>query len=279
MKHARKEVAEHASRSDRTSLSSVVATLRPGIPALPPSLRESWRHQSEQSVWLRPSDWYHPAVDALVEAVLTGADASSAAERLGTVRGFDGVGIAETIDDLACLYRSTGIAEPPLAVVRALCEGWVEAQAGVPACGSCVDPESGLPTRDFLGTRLAETYGVAGRAESAADHTHCLLLVDVAAAEVSPWTRMARSAAVGSALRDAYGVGHPMATLGGGLFAILAERGPGLGAQVRAVRAHVANQAGLLQVEDLVRQPPRLWVEALPGTHERAVQLLTELSR
>ena len=256
-----------------------MATLRPGIPALPPGLRESWRSQSEQSVWLRPSDWYHPAVDALVEAVLTGADPSSPAERLGTVRGFDGVGIAETIDDLACLYRSTGIAEPPLAVVRALCEGWAEAQAGVPTSGSCVDPESGLPTRDFLGTRLAETYGVAGRAGSAPDLTHCLLLVDVAVAEVSPWTRMARSAAVGAALRDAFGVGHPMATLGGGLFAILTERGPGLGAQVRAVRAHVAHQAGLLEVDDLVRQPPRLWVEELPATHERAVRLLTELSR
>jgi hypothetical protein len=256
-----------------------VATPRPGIPALPPSLRESWRHQSEQSVWLRPSDWYHPAVDALVEAVLTSADASGAAARLGSDRGFDGVGIAETIDDLACLYRSTGIAEPPLAVVRALCEGWAEAQAGVPTSGSCIDPESGLPTRDFLGTRLAETYGVAGRAESSAGLTHCLLLVDVAAADVSPWTRMARSAAVGSALRDAYGLGHPMATLGGGLFAILTERGPGLGGQVRAVRAHVTHQAGLLDVQDLVRQPPRLWFEALPGTHERAVQLLTELSR
>ncbi|MGV8978911.1 MAG: hypothetical protein ACOH17_12780 [Cellulomonas sp.] len=256
-----------------------MATLRPGISALPPNIRESWRHQSEQSVWLRPSDWYHPAVDALVESVLTGADASSAAERLGTVRGFGGVGISETIDDLACLYRSTGSAEPPLAVVRALCEGWAEAQAGVPTSGSCVDPESGLPTRDFLGTRLAETYGVAGRAGDAADRTHCLLLVDVAVAEISPWTRMARSAAVGSALADAYGAGHPMATLGGGLFAILADRGPALGAQVRAVRAHVAHQAGLLQVDDLVRQPPRLWVEALPATHERAVQLLTELSR
>jgi len=256
-----------------------VDTLRPGLSALPPSLRESWRHQSEESVWLRPSDWYHPAVDALVEAVLAGADASIAAERLGTARGFDGVGISETIDDLACLYRSTGPAEPPLAVVRALCEGWAEAQAGVPSSGSCVDPESGLPTREFLGTRLAETYGVAGREKSAAGQTHCLLLVDVAAVEVSPWTRMARSAAVGAALRDACGAGHPMATLGGGLFAILTERGPSLGAQVRAVRAHVAHQADLLQVEDLLRQPPRLWVEALPVTHERAVQLLTELSR
>lgn len=256
-----------------------MVTLQPGNPALPRALRECWRHQSVGSVWLRPADWYHPAVDALVEAVLAGSDPCGAAERLGEDRGRDGIGIAESIDDLACLFRSTNVLEPPLAVVRALCEGWAQAQAGTPANWSCIDAESGLPTRDFLGTRLAETYGVAERADSSARVTHRLLLVDVAAAEVSPWTRMARSAAVGAALREAYGEGHPMATLGGGLFAILIEGGTGLGADVRDIRAHVARQAGRLEIDDLVRQPPRVWAEPLPSTHERAVQLLAELSR
>ena len=230
-------------------------------------------------MWLRPADWYHPAVDALVEAVLAGSDPCGAAERLGEVRGRDGVGITEAIDDLACLFRSAGVLQPPLAAVRALCAGWADAQAGPPSLGSCIDPESGLPTLDFLSTRLAETYGVAQRAGSCAQTSHLLLLVDVAAAEVSPWTRMARSAAVGAALRKAFGDGHPMATLGGGLFAVLTGRGGGLGADVRGVRAHVAHQARLLDVGDLVRQPPRIWVEPLPGSHERAVQLLAELSR
>ena len=232
-----------------------------------------------ESVWLRPADWYHPAVDALAEAVLAGSDPCGAAARLGEVRGRDGVGIAESIDDLACLFRSAGVLDPPLAVIRALCEGWADAQGCAPSMGSCIDPESGLPTRDFLSTRLAETYGVAERAGSSAQVTHLLLLVDVAAAEVSPWTRMARSAAVGAALRTAFGDGHPMATLGGGLFAVLTERGGSLGADVRDVRVHVAHQASLLEVGDLLRQPPRIWVEPLPGSHERAVQLLGELSR
>ena len=40
---------------------------------------------------------------------------------------------------------------------------------------------------------------------------------------VDPFTRAARSAAVGAALTTTYGEGHPMATLGGGVFAILAR--------------------------------------------------------
>ena len=55
-----------------------------------------------------------------------------------------GVGISEAIDDLTCLYLSAGETEPPLAVVRALGEGWASAQGGALLTGSCLDPESGL---------------------------------------------------------------------------------------------------------------------------------------
>jgi hypothetical protein len=230
-------------------------------------------------VWRRPSDWYHPAVDNLIEAVLAGSDPSGAAEQLGDVRGRDGVGIAESIDDLACLFRSIGVLQPPVAVVRALCQGWADAQGEGVVLGPCIDPESGLPTRGYLATPLTETYGAADGVGSPAHITHCLLLVDVATAESSPWVRMAREAAVGAALRAAYQGGHPMATLGGGRFAILAERGVVLGGVIRAVRAHVAHQADLLGIQELVRRPPRIWVEPLPRTHEGAVTLLSTLTR
>ena len=74
-----------------------------GVPtdALPAALRERWRDESVGSVWLRPSDWYHPAVDALATAMLVRRPTPSvAAEELGRARGYDGVGIGETIDDL-----------------------------------------------------------------------------------------------------------------------------------------------------------------------------------
>src|SRR6478735_5498399 len=110
---------------------------------LPAALRDRWRDESVGSVWLRPADWYHPAVDAL-------------------------------------------------------------------------DPESGLPSRQYLAIRLAETYRDAAlptqRARTVADLRHHLVLVDVAVGTVDPFTRAARSAAVGAALTTTYGEGHPMAT-------------------------------------------------------------------
>src|SRR5690606_8111162 len=179
------------------------------------ALREQWRAASVESVWLRPGDWYHPAVDALTEALVAGECATPAASRLGEMRGSAGVGIAETLDDVAALYRLIG-GEPPLDVVRALCEGWGAAVDAAPVRAGCIDPESGLPTLDYLAVRLGETYGAARRHAFHAFVTHGLVLVDVAVGDLHPWRRAARSAAMGRALSTALPPGHPMASLGGG---------------------------------------------------------------
>lgn len=246
---------------------------------LPPRLREEWRSVSAETVWLRPADWYHPAVDAVVESVLTGVDPEPAAARLGSVRGECGVGIAEAIDDLACLYRSLGPTEPPLGLVRALCEGWVAAQDASPVHAQCLDPETGLPTPEYLRVRLAETYGTAARTGQQPSRTHALLLVDVAVASLDPWSRIARSAVVGQALGITYGDGHPMASLGDGAFAVLVERDQDLGAGVSRLQDQLASHARQLKVESLVRQPPRVWLEPLPETHAGALELLSHVGR
>lgn len=246
---------------------------------LPPRLREHWRSASAESVWLRPADWYHPAVDAIVEAVLTGVDPEPAAARLGSARGESGVGIAETIDDLACLYRSLGLSDTPLGPVRALCEGWAAAQDAAPVHSQCVDPETGLPTAEYFRVRLAETYGTAARTGVPAGRSHGLLLVDVAVNQLDPWARIARSAVVGQALGFAYGDGHPMASLGDGVFAVLVERDPRIGVDVTMLRDHIAQHADELRVESLMRQPPRVWLESLPETHAGALELLAHVGR
>ena len=242
------------------------------------ALREEWRAETVDSVWLRPGDWYHPAVDALTEALSAGANACAAAGRLGEVRGTAGVGIAETLDDVAVLFRLVG-RDPGLDVIRALCEGWSGAIESAPVQVACMDPESGLPTAEYLGVRLGETYGAAGRHAHYAFHTHCLVLVDVASKDLAPWRRMARSAAMGRALSSAMAPGHPMAALGGGAFAVLVARDWDLGEAVRRMRLQVNEQAANLQITDLLRQPPRIWIEPLPETHARAVELLNQLRR
>lgn len=251
--------------------------------AVPAALRERWRDASVRSVWLRPSDWYHPAVDALATALLQAGDAEAAAEELGRARGYDGVGIGETVDDLACLYRTLGAQEPPTAVVRALCEGWADGQAVTLTSGTALDPESGLPSRQYLAIRLAETYRDARlptqRARSAADLGHHLVLIDVAAGDVDPFTRAARSAAVGAAMTTTYGEGHPMATLGGGVFAVLARADDDPGPPLAALHREIDRRCELLQVSTSTRQPVRVWIEPLPATHEQALQTLERVSR
>ena len=241
-------------------------------------LREAWRTATAESVWLRPGDWYHPAVDALAEALTSGADPSGAAARLGAVRGSTGVGIAESLDDLGVVYDLLD-REPSLDAARALCEGWASAMDALPAQSTVIDAESGLPTLDYLAVRLGETYGAARRHAHHAFTTHCLVLVDVATGDLPPWRRMARSAAMGRALSAALAPGHPMAALGGGAFAVLVARDWDLGETVRRMREQVNANAEALQITELMRQPPRIWIEPLPETHDRAVDLLNHMRR
>lgn len=245
----------------------------------PEGLRERWRSASVGSVWRRPSDWYHPAVDALARAVDAGADPTAASWELGRARGEHGVGIAEALDDVVCLYRSTGCTAPPLEAVRALTEGWSDAHAALATQGTCVEPESGLPTQQYLGVRLAEAYGEAERADVDAALLHRLVVVDVAAGHVSGLLRAARSAAAGAALREAFGSGHPMATLGGGVFAVLVRTTDDVDALVAELRAQVAVRCADVDVRVAVRQPVRVWVEPVPATHPEAVQRLGHLAR
>lgn len=242
------------------------------------TLREQWRARTVEQVWLRPGDWYHPAVDAFTEALSSGACTTAAAARLGEVRGAAGVGIAETLDDMRLVYDILG-REPGMDVVRALCEGWAGAVEALPVQVSCIDPESGLPTLEYLGVRLAETYGAARRYGHEAHVSHCLVLVDVATEDLPPWRRMARSAAMGRALSSALPTGHPMAALGGGAFAVLIPRDGDLGEAVRRMRDQVNDHAARLQIADLLRQPPRIWIEPLPETHDQSVDLLHQLRR
>ncbi|MCM0639007.1 hypothetical protein [Cellulomonas wangsupingiae] len=247
--------------------------------ALPEGLRERWRDESVGSVWRRPSDWYHPAVDGLAVAVLAGGDAAPAAWELGRARGEHGVGIGETLDDLVCLYRSTGRPTPPLDAVRALNEGWSDAQAALVTTGACVDPETGLPTQQYLAVRLAEAYLCAEQDDVDPAMLHRLVVVDVAAGHVSGLMRAARSAAVGAAMREAFGAGHPMATLGGGVFVALVRTDDDVDARVADLRADVARRCDDVEVRICVRQPARVWVEPLPETHSQAVQRLSHLAR
>ncbi len=224
-------------------------------------------------------DWYTPAVDALVEAVEANLDTAPAAARLGEARANAGVGITEAIDDLAIVFRTANYEDTPIRAVRALCEGWTRGSANSQNQTGVRDPESGLGTVDYLSQRLVEVYGMAGETGAVVGDTHALVIVDVSVVDSDVWQRIARNAAVGAALRGAYGDGHPIAHLSDGLYAVLVKRGQELGAGIAALREHISERASSMRVGNLTRQPPRVWVEPLPGAHDDAVELLSTLQR
>ncbi|WP_425955334.1 hypothetical protein [Xylanimonas sp. McL0601] len=248
-----------------------------GVPSAA-DLREAWRAASLANVWLRPGDWYHPAVDALAEAVEAGVEPFAAAQRLGAARGASGVGMGEALDDLLCLYRSLGRPADPGAL-RALAVGWAEGHESAPNHVAVRDPGTGLPTADYLGERLRETYGDALRAGTTAEETSCLVVLDVALDDLDAWRRMARAATVGRTLDQVFGDGHPMAVLTDGLYAVLCARTQGTPQLAQTLRRVVEKNAEILGLAGAMRRPTRVWIERLPATHADAVELLGQLGR
>jgi hypothetical protein len=262
------------------TLSSVVTSdLEASGAPVAPALLQKWQSTSIDSVWLRPGDWYTPATEALVEALEAGLDTAPAAYRLGQDRCSAGVGITEAIDDMAVLFRAAGFESAPIRSIRALCAGWTEGTPGAIAAPTMTDAESGLGTAEYLAQRLAEVYGAAQRAGERVPTAHALVMVDVSVSDSDPWQRMARNAAVGQALKSAYGDGHPMARLGDGLYAVLVERGPALGAGIALLRDHIGEKALAMRVGNLMRQPPHVWIESLPESLHYAHELIGSLQR
>jgi hypothetical protein len=243
------------------------------------TLLRSWESASISSVWLRPGDWYTPAAEALAEALQAGLDTAPAAFRLGQARAAAGVGITEAIDDMAVLFRSAGFQSAPIRSIRALCEGWTERDTAPITTPTMTDAESGLGTAEYLVQRLAEAYGAATRSGTRVSETHALVVVDVSVSDNDPWQRIARNAAVGHALKDAYGEGHPMARLSDGIYAVLVVRDASLGGGLAALRDHIAERSIQMRVGNLMRQPPRVWIESLPETHAYVQDLLESVYR
>ncbi|MFN3865979.1 MAG: hypothetical protein ACK4MD_04605 [Demequina sp.] len=244
-----------------------------------PALLQRWERASIDTVWLRPGDWYTPAVEALVEALEARLDTAPAAYRLGQARSAAGVGITEAIDDMSVLFRAAGFESAPIRSIRSLCEGWTAGTIPTMDAPTMTDAESGLGTAEYLSQRLTEVYGAAARLAQSVGESYALVMVDVSVESADPWQRMARNAATGAALRAAYGDGHPMARLGDGLYAVLVARGESLGMGLASLREHLADRATTMKVDSLMRQPPRVWIEPLPGTHAYACDLLESLQR
>jgi len=254
-------------------------------------LRDAWRRRSLASGWLSGDDWDSREVDEVLAAcrnrapapgeaglaVVGDAALTTAWAGLGRSRARAGVGIAETIDDLAALFAVLGTGpggdqagEPPLHLVCAVAEGWAEESLDQLAQGGCEDPLSGLATLPYLRTRLAEVYREAGQADASPAETHRLLVVGLPY-RPDPWRRMALAILIGHDLRTAFP--------GGETLSIASHYGTG--PAIALVRAHGDLPLRYARLRRGIQATYRTQIRMtpLPGLLTEALRLVDELAR
>ena len=296
-------------------------------------LREAWRRRSLATGWLTADDWHSEAVEAVLAAccgdrpapgrpvpgsplapgrpvpgralapgslAMAGGDSLTAAcADLGRSRARAGIGIAETIDDLAALFtvladgsgagidhesgghrggRPGGLAgrpdrepggEPPLHLICSVAEGWAEEGMVQLAQGGCEDPLSGLATLSYLRTRLAEVYREAEQGGASPADTHRLLVVRLPR-RPDPWHRMTLAILVGHDLRTVFP--------GGETLSIAQRAGAGPAIALVPARRDLPLRYARLRRSVQASFGTQIRMTPLPGRLTEALCLLDELA-
>ncbi|MGQ4269575.1 hypothetical protein [Nocardiopsis changdeensis] len=219
-------------------------------------LRAPWERRSRETGWTSPEDWWTPTVDLVCAAFLTGGDLPQACARLGQARARAGLGIGESLTDLAAFTEVAGWCDPPLELVRALAEGWAEAGRDRE---TCLDPLTGLGTPEYLRTRLGELY----RNTDETGHRLVVVLLDPA---LDPWRRAARMIVLAYELSRFFTRGESVCVLGRGRIAVLALDRPDLDGELDRLRSGTGWEHGAA-----------VWATPLPATHQGALALIDRL--
>jgi hypothetical protein len=268
---------------------------RPGGAARAAALRERWFACSCALGWTAAAEWPDPAVDVVCDVVTARHEGREGRDRAveralahwAGARAGAGVGLAETLTDLAALHTAVSGASGPGAdrvvgvraagrgpdgvrLLRAVSLAWTDVACGDLAETAAVDPLSGLASVRYLRTRLAEVYRAArahGR-DAGADRALVVLALDV-----RDWRRVAPLTIAGEAAGVVFDAGESIAVVGRGTVVVLAPR-EGLTDRVGVLHRLVERR--LAAAEGLVGTPS-VRVEPLPATHDEACALLGRL--
>jgi len=202
-------------------------------------------------------------VDAVCEAFTTGTDLAEPCTRLGEARARSGVGIGQSLDDLAAFTALAGWRSPPLELVRALAEGWADAGRGRE---TCQDALTGLATPEYLRTRIGELYRNAdGGPVPAWGHRLAVVSLDP---QIDPWRRAARLIVLGYELCRFFTRGESVCLLGRGRIGVIAPDSDDLDRELDELRRGIGWEHGAA-----------VWSVALPPTHREALALVGGLER
>lgn len=254
----------------------------------PNVLQSRWRTASLASGWRFPSDWSLPEVARVCAAVAEDTGLDTAVRDLGAARAAAGVGLAETLTDLAALHAvlsapevADGLVAPcpdavPSRLVRLTSLGWADA-ALQPAGAEVRDPLTGLATAPYLRTRLHELYHRA-RALGAGVTDHVLAVIRPDLTDLPSWARVACMVLIGQVLRTVFRAGETLALTGPSVAAVLTVRNESLRGQLLVVSS-LADEQLAADPWLAAAVPVRTDVQTLPPNFHRACDLVADLGR
>lgn len=249
------------------------------------ALKARWRTATMAAQWRFPGDWDVAEVDTTCQALIDDADVMPALCALGRARADAGVGLDETLRDVAVLYEVfhgrdasewVTAADPdelPSRMLRAVATGWAEVITGTLIDSNVTDGLTGLRTSAYLWTRLHELY----QAETAGGD----VLARYSLITVSPqvienpdgWAHSTAMILAADVLRDVFSSGETLALVSPNTIAVLAVRDARLRWRVDRATALI-NRRLNADPGLIVSGEPRISLTSLPPTIEQADSLL-----
>ena len=235
-----------------------------------PVLLDVWRAAALNGGWRFPADWFAPQVADVARAFEEGSDSRALAETsaaLGAERARRGVGLRESMDDLALPFNLHGGGPPPFEVLSCFAQEWSEVATSSIQESGVTDTLTGLASFDYLRARVAEVYAEPHR--RAASARHCLVVIEPRMRELPGWQRLARASSVAGVVKSVFDGGQTSASLPSENLVVLVRRDGRLAESMVRLRRSLA-QARLDGVA-------RYRVEPLPDTAHLAHGLLADL--
>lgn len=248
---------------------------RRGDPPTIAEQRDDWFRSSRERLGLSRQQWFHPATTELLEALAEGAATDAALRRLGEARALAGVGLEETLADLAVLDE---LQPPPdghhlpahldsLVTAALVGSAWAEAHAAQTLRSGCLDELTGLVTQPFLEARLAQVYRHCSYLDLRPADAHALVVARLGRHDPSPFARVAQRLRLAGDLRLCFPGSDTLAVLDpteqAQTMVALTSRSPELPTAVEALRT--------------ARPGRDVWVEPLPDDVDAAVGLVRSL--
>lgn len=223
----------------------------------------AWYERSSAATGRGYDAWYDPVAGELIAAVLGHADVDEELVRLGAARAHAGYGRTESLDDLAALGDALPTGVRDAVVVPEAERAFV---AGFESVGPGSFPRARIfGDADDLRTRLADLYGWESPLTPA--DTHALLAVSIEGDE-PPGSAVH---ATGQLVAEHFGTAERVAWLGGGRFAVIVRRHPGLAVGIAAFESALKDHSAVETFET------RLGLEALPATRAGLARLVQDL--